>query len=272
MSHERRVLRKAFWGILSLLIAHCSVLPASTGSLTQQAELAWKDRDKPGQTEQAIQLWQQAVKAEPARGELWTLLTKACGRAVRHAKTPAERKRWADLARDYGKKAIHRSPQSSDAYAAYGEALGQWADAHKGIHSLKTVRQAVEALTQAVHLDPKNAYAHMLLSSFYREAPGVISVGDKAKALEQAKLAVEYGPGYAINHLVLAKIDLDRGLKDQAIEELRVIMKLTPPPDAIPETRADQATSAAMLKDLDVLAVAPPCGETGGYCTDATHP
>ena len=260
------------FGFCTLLAACCSLLAYGDGLLEQRAQAAWQDRDKPGQTEQAIRHWEQAVKAEPGRGELWVRLTKACGRAVRHAKTKTERRRWADLAREYGKKAVDQDPRSSDAYAAYGEALGQWADAHKGLHSLKAVRQAVEALDQSVALNPKNAYAHMLLASFYREAPGVISVGDKNKALEQAKLAVEHGPQYAIHHLVLAKIYLDLGLKDKAIEQLRVIMGLTPPPDAVPETRADQQTAAAMLKGLDVTPVVPACGETGGYCTDTTHP
>ncbi len=38
-----------------------TTLYADQGFLTQQAQLAWQDRDKPGQTEQAIQIWKQAV-------------------------------------------------------------------------------------------------------------------------------------------------------------------------------------------------------------------
>jgi tetratricopeptide (TPR) repeat protein len=245
---------------------------AETGFLSQQAELAWQDRDKPGQTEQAIQLWEQAVKAEPGRGELWVRLTKACGRAVRHSATSDERKRWADRAREYGAQAVRKAPQSSDAYAAYGEALGQWADAHKGVHSLKLVRQAVEALKKAIALNPGNAYAHMLLASFYRESPPLISVGDKQKALAEAALAVQYGPQYAINHLVLAKSYLDIGKRDEGIAQLQIILAMTPPQDAAPETRADQETAQAILKDLGVQISSTPCGQAGGYCSEQEHP
>ena len=36
-------------------------------------------------------------------------------------------------------KAVDKNPQNSDVYAVYGEALGQWANEHKGLHSLKVV-------------------------------------------------------------------------------------------------------------------------------------
>ena len=79
----------------------------------------------------------------------------------------------------------------------------------------------MEALKKSVELDPKNSRAHMLLSEFYRQAPSGISVGDKTKAMEEAKLAVETGPQYAINHLALAEIYIDRGEKPAAIQELQ---------------------------------------------------
>jgi len=257
-----------FWMIpLFLLVS----LHAETGFLAQQAELAWQSRDKPRQTERAIRLWEEAVRAEPGRGELWVCLAKACGRVVRHSATSAERTRWADRALEYGSQAVRKAPLSSDAYAVYGEALGQGADAHKGIHSLKSVRQAVAALKKAVALDPKNAYAHMLLASFYRESPSVISVGDKPKALEEAKLAVEYGPQYAIDHLVLARSLLELGKKEEGITQLRIIVHLTPPADAVPETRADQETARTMLRGLGVAISTVPCGQVGGYCSDQEH-
>lgn len=265
--------------LLFLLLA--GPLGAETGSLAQQAQLAWQDRDKPGQTETAIRLWQQAVKAEPNRGELWIALSKALGRAVRHAKTSTEREEWADQARDAAKAAVDLSPASAEAYATYGEALGQWANAHKGVHSLGTVHQAVEMLQKSIAIDPRYAYAHMLLAEFYRQSPRFFSIGDKKKALEQAQLAVDDGPDYAINHLVLARIWLDLDMKEKGIAELQKIATLTPPADAIPETRADQQTAAAMLQSLGITpgekgssatSQPPQCGEAGGVCSESSQP
>ncbi len=223
---------------------------APTETLIQQAEDAWAHRDQPWQTESAITLWEQALQKEPGQKGLYLRLTKAAGRAYRHSHTPKEREYWSQEARDEGAQAVEKNPDNSDAYALYGEALGQWAQAHKGIHSLGAVKSAVKNLDKAVSLNPKNAFAHMLLAQFYEQSPGWISVGDKKKALEHAKRAVEYGPGYAINHLTLAKIYLAHGQKDDARKKLEATLALKPPSDAIPETRSDQETAQEMLKKL----------------------
>lgn len=237
-------------------------------SLEQQAQLAWQTRDKPGQTQAAIRFWSEAVRAEPKRADLWIALSKAQGRAVRHAATKEERKKWADSARVSANQAIRIDRQNAEAYTVYGEALGQWADAHKGIHSLSAVRQAIGALEKAISIDPHQAYAHMLLAEFYRQAPRLFSVGDKKKALRHAELAVQYGSGYAIHHLVLARTYLDLGKKEEAIVELQKIMVLSPPADAIPETRADQETASGLLRSMGVTPVASPCGEPGNACVE----
>ena len=60
---------------LALLMA--SAVFAETNSPAQEARLAWMERDKPGQTEKAIHLWEQATHAEPAQTDLWIGLAKA---------------------------------------------------------------------------------------------------------------------------------------------------------------------------------------------------
>ena len=256
---------------IALLTANCSLLAYAESSLADQAQAAWQDRDKQGQTEKAIRLWTEAIQAEPNRPDLWIHLAKAEGRAVRHATQSQERKKWADDARAAADHAIRLDRQNAEAYAVYGEAMGQWARAHKGIHSLSAVQQAMVSLEKAISIDPKNAYAHMLLAEFYRQSPRILSVGNKKKALEHAQLAVQYGPAYAIHHLVLARADLDLGKKEEGIMELQKVVTLPPPPDAVPETRADQETATVMLRSMGIAPVPAPCGDPGsGVCTD--HP
>jgi tetratricopeptide (TPR) repeat protein len=252
----------------TLLAANCSLLAHAEPTLAQQAQAAWASRDKPGQTEAAIHLWEQATQAEPNRADLWVNLAKALGRAVRHADTTKQKKAWADEARSAADKALRLHPNDAEAYTVYGEALGQWANTHKGIYSLSAVRQAVNALHKAISIDPRLAYAHMLLAEFYRQAPRAFSIGDKKIALEQAQLAVEYGPTYAINHLALANAYLDVGKKEEGIAELQKIMNLTPPADAIPETHADKETAWTMLRSLGADSQATPCSDTAGACTE----
>ncbi len=219
--------------------------------ILQQAETAWAHREQSGETQRAITLWEQDLQEHPDHTPVLIHLTKACGRATRHAATQKDQRYWAGKARDYGVLAIQQNPTNANAYAYYGEALAQWARANKGVHSLSAVRQAVAMLNRAIVLNPRQAYAHMILAEIYRHSPRwPLSVGDKKKGMEHARLAVETGPDYAINHLVLAKALLAEGQKTAARQELEMILQLKPPTDAVPETRSDQETARELLKGL----------------------
>ncbi len=159
-----------------------------------------------------------------------------------------EQKRSANEALEAARLAVKKLPQSPEAHAYYAEALGQWANIHKGLGSLKRVKEAVTHLQEALRLNPRYAYAHMLLASFYREAPRGISVGDKKKALFHAQKAVECAPQYAIHHLTLAKVLLDYDRRAEAIHELQTVLALKAPEDAIAETKTDQAAAQKLLE------------------------
>src|SRR4051812_12636414 len=87
-----------------------ALMAAEPGFLAQQAQLAWQERAKPGQTEQAIHLWKLALRAEPANAGLWIDLAKAESRAVRHAANAAQEAQWADEALAASEKAIEKAP------------------------------------------------------------------------------------------------------------------------------------------------------------------
>lgn len=230
-----------------LIVLSGGVCAASTA---EQAQTAWTQRDQAGQTEKAIQLWQQALKENPDQPALWIDLTKGLGRMVRHSNKGSAQKKWADEALAASEQAIAKNPNRAEAWAYRAEALGQWANAHKGPGGLHKVKQAVESLKKALAINPKYAYAHMLLAEFYRQAPAHISVGDKRKALGEAQAAVDDGPQYAIDHIVLARALIDNGQKERAIAELREVLALTAPSDAIPETISDKETARDLLKEL----------------------
>src|SRR5689334_18288765 len=128
------------FSILGILLALAAPLHADTA---QEAQAAWDQRDQKGQTERSIALWTKALQEDPKRGDIYISLTKACGRAYRHAEGKKDRRHWAVMARDFGAKAIEANPKNSNAHAAYAEALGQWAQAYKGLAGLQTVKRAV---------------------------------------------------------------------------------------------------------------------------------
>ncbi len=232
----------------------CALPPvrAAGPPLDATAQAAWSQRDKPGEMKKAIDAWRTASTENPSHPELLIPLAKACSAAYRHSDDKSEKLHWAQQALDFGEQASAKNPDRADAQAYYAEALGQYAQAHKGFSSLTKVKQAVAQLKKALAIDPHYAYAHMLLAEFYRSAPASISVGDKVKSLEEARLAVRYGPGVAINHLTLAQALLANGLKAEGERQLLAVLSLTPPPDQIPETHSDQETARELLKGLGI--------------------
>ena len=102
-------------------------------SLTHQAEAAWAARADPAQTQKAYTLWIQALKENPSQPALWISVTRAGSRITRHTDDKTQKRRWAERTRDLAQNTVKQNPQSSEAYALLGEALGEWADAHKGL-------------------------------------------------------------------------------------------------------------------------------------------
>jgi len=241
------------WLSLFIIISGFVCMQSLASSLQQQAEMSWAKREDPTQTKVAIQLWEKALEESPQNPSILVALAKACGREYRHADSKNERQSVSELALRYAKEATEVAPQNADAWTEYGEALAQKADFNKGLGGLKLVKQAVTALEKAVALNPKQSYAHMLLSQIYRQAPGrPLSIGNIDKSLEHGKLAVESGPNYAINHLALAKVYLELKEKEKAREQLELIAKLTPPDDNVPETKSDQETAKELLDKLQI--------------------
>src|SRR5882672_4111999 len=121
MRDENRLkMKKSCVGFFILFVLVSSLFPRPSSlfadaSLEQQAQAAWQDRARLGQTEKAIRLWTEAVRAEPNRADLWIGLAKAQGRAVRHATQSQERKKWADDARASADHAIRIDRQSAEA-------------------------------------------------------------------------------------------------------------------------------------------------------------
>src|SRR5438552_3370860 len=136
--------RRAVWGLGFMLLLSGEGMAARTpadlaDAQVYQANREWRFRRLPGHTEAAIEHWKRAVKLDPEHSGVYIALTRACGRAYRHSSTQRDQQHWADEGRIFGALAIANNSHSSQAYAEYGAALGQWAEAHKGIHSLHAV-------------------------------------------------------------------------------------------------------------------------------------
>ncbi len=82
---------------------------------------------------------------------------------------------------------------------------------------------AIEALNQAISLEPTNPLLRIRLGGLY------YSLGDYSSAIESFKLAVLAKPDYANSHYNLAIAYRDNKQVDKAIEQMDIVLKLVEP-------------------------------------------
>jgi len=111
-----------------------------------------------------------------------------------------------DRGREIGRRAVELDPRNPEAHVWYGINTGRWGltkGVMRSLFLLPTVRQEVDA---TLALDPRNLRALALSGNVFLEVPGLFG-GDRAKAEEQFRKALQIDP-----HFTVARVDLARTL------------------------------------------------------------
>jgi hypothetical protein len=107
---------------------------------------------------------------------------------------------------EIGKRAVELAPRNPEAHVWYGINAGRWGltkGVMRSLFLLPTVRQEVDT---TLELDPRNLRALALSGNVFLEVPGLFG-GDRAKAEQQFRKALEIDP-----HFTVARVDLARTL------------------------------------------------------------
>jgi tetratricopeptide (TPR) repeat protein len=123
-------------------------------------------------------------------------------------------------------KAVELNPQSSDAHHLLGDLLSQLIPNVFG-GGMRYGKRAEEEMDKAIELDPKNVNALVSRAINYYYTPDTFG-GDKQKAFEMLKKAVEIDPAADSPHIWLAMFYLDAGKKDIALREINLARKSNP--------------------------------------------
>ncbi|HEU4369737.1 MAG TPA: tetratricopeptide repeat protein [Methylomirabilota bacterium] len=133
-----------------------------------------------------------------------------------------------DRGREIGKRAVELAPRNPEAHVWYGINTGRWGltkGVMRSLFLLPTVRGEVDA---TLALDPRNLRALALSGNVFLEVPGLFG-GDKAKAEQQFRKALEIDPRFTVARVDLARVLIARGRHADARRELqRVIDERTP--------------------------------------------
>jgi tetratricopeptide (TPR) repeat protein len=167
---------------------------------------------------------QARYRLEPANGQAAWEFGRACFELAECATNQAQRAEIARQGIAACRQATACASNSAPAHYYLGENLGQMARA-KVLEALRLVslmrREFDLASSLDDHLD--NAGPDRNLGQLYRDAPSVISVGNRAQAEQHLRRAVTLAPDFPDNHLELIEGYLKWGERDKARRELNAL-------------------------------------------------
>lgn len=214
-----------------------------------EAQKAYEARKDPASLQKAIRLWQEVLEEDPAGKEAAWKLSRAAIWWGDHA-PKGKKEEIYKKGMEWGKLAVKADPTSAEAHYWLAANMGSYGRAHGIMESLSMIKPMKAECEKALQLDAKYWRAHMLLGMLYREAPGLISIGDKGKAVKELETAVKMAP-----QIPRALYELGLGYEangddDKAKAALEKAITAPPEPEFELESAETRAQARAKLEDL----------------------
>jgi tetratricopeptide (TPR) repeat protein len=135
-------------------------------------------------------------------------------------------KRASQAGIDAAERAVRLAPNSSEAHRLLGDLLGQLIP-HVFAGGVRYGARSTREVDRALELDPRNVEAHIARATSYFFTPSAFG-GDKQKALEHLRKALEIDPDSDTAHLWLAQVYADLKQKDRAQAEIEAARRINP--------------------------------------------
>jgi len=150
-----------------------------------------------------------------------------------------------DRGREIAKRAVELAPKNPEAHVWYGINAGRWGltkGVMRSLFLLPTVRQEAET---TLELDPKNLRALALSGNVFLEVPGLFG-GDRAKAEQQFRKALQIDPHFTVARVDLARVLIASARYAEARQELQRVVD-EPAPNSIADWTAKDLPRARQL-------------------------
>src|SRR5262245_23593145 len=164
--------------------------------------------------------------------------------------TTAEEKLAAyDRGREIGRRAVELAPKSHDAHLWYAINTARWGETKGVLRSLFLLPTIREELTILLELDPRSVRAHTLAGNVLLEVPGFAG-GDRAKAEEHFKKALEIDPRFTNARVDLARVYIADARYADARRELQKVVTETRPTVVADWTVKDAPRARKLLESI----------------------
>lgn len=154
-----------------------------------------------------------------------------------------------DRGREIAKRAVELAPKNPEAHAWYGINTGRWGltkGVMRSLFLLPTVRQEADT---TLELDPKNLRALALSGNVFLEVPGLFG-GDRAKAEQQFRKALEIDPHFTVARVDLARVLIASSRYADARQELQRVVDERAPNNIADWTAKDLPRARQLLESI----------------------
>jgi len=154
-----------------------------------------------------------------------------------------------DRGREVGQRAAELAPKSVDAHLWYAINTARWGETKGVLRSLfllPTIRRELDTLLE---LDPRSVRAHILAGNVLLEVPGFAG-GDRAKAEEHFKKALEIDPRFTNARVDLARVYIADARYADARRELQRVVDETSPSVIADWTVKDAPRARKLLESI----------------------
>jgi tetratricopeptide (TPR) repeat protein len=165
------------------------------------------------------------------------------------AATPEDKLAAYDRGREIGKRAVELAPKSHDAHLWYAINTARWGETKGVLRSLFLLPTIREELGILLELDPRSVRAHILAGNVLLEVPGFAG-GDRAKAEEHFKKALEIDPRFTNARVDLARVYIADARYAEARRELSRVVNETSPSVVADWTVKDAPRAKKLLESI----------------------
>jgi len=154
-----------------------------------------------------------------------------------------------DRGREIGKRAVELAPKNPDAHVWYGINTGRWGQTKgimRSLFLLPTVRGEIDA---TLALDPRNLRALALSGNVFFEVPRIAG-GDREKAEQQFRKALEIDPHFTVARVDLARVLIAGGRSADARRELQHVIEERQPNNVADWTVKDLPRARELLESI----------------------
>ncbi len=231
------------------VLALAPVTAAARVPLERARALLERYHEEPARIDRARELLEGELARE-RRVETMVLLARTYFLVGDVRATTTEDKLAAyDRGREIGQRAVELAPRSEEAHVWYAINTGRWGQTKgvmRSLFLLPTIRRELDIIFE---LNPRSLRGHALAGNVFFEVPGLLG-GDRQKAEEHYRKALEIDPRFTVARIDLARLLLATGRADEARRELTRVVEERAPSDPAGWTLKDVPRARTLLESL----------------------